>query len=69
VAVRRAAAGELVERAIGRGQARPDVDLDLVVDLLVGPVYYRLLVSGQPVTDEFVAGVVDAVLVIVGPRG
>jgi AcrR family transcriptional regulator len=62
VAVRRAVVGELVERAVARGQARPGLDLDLVVDLLVAPLYYRLMVSGQPVGDEYVEALVDAVL-------
>lgn len=62
VSVRRAMVGELVERAVARGQARPGIDLDLVVDLLVAPLYYRLMVSGQPVGDEYVEALVDAVL-------
>ena len=30
-----------------------DTDLDLLLDQLVGPIYYRVLVSGDPVTEEF----------------
>jgi AcrR family transcriptional regulator len=62
VTARRAAIGRLLATAAERGQARADVDADLVIDLLVGPLYYRLLVSGQAVPDGFVDGVVDAVL-------
>jgi AcrR family transcriptional regulator len=62
VTARRAAIGRLLVAAAARGEARADLDVDLVIDLLVGPLYYRLLVSGQPLTDDFVDGVVDAVL-------
>jgi AcrR family transcriptional regulator len=62
VAARRGAIGRLLDAAASRGEARADLQVDLVIDLLVGPLYYRLLVSGQPVSDHFVAGVVDAVL-------
>jgi AcrR family transcriptional regulator len=62
VTARRAAIGRLLDAAAQRGDARVDLEVDLVIDLLVGPLYYRLLVSGQPVTDAFLAGVVDAVM-------
>ncbi len=62
VTVRRAAAAQILERAAARGDTRPDLDVDLVLDLLLAPVYYRLLVSGQPVTDDYLDALVDAVL-------
>jgi len=40
-------------RAIERGQLPGDTDVDLAVDQLVGPVYYRALVTGEPVPREF----------------
>ena len=40
-------------RAIERGQLPHDIDLDSAVDRLVGPVYYRVLVTGQPVARDF----------------
>jgi AcrR family transcriptional regulator len=40
-------------RAIERGALPPDTDVDLAVDQLVGPVYFRVLVTGQPVTPDF----------------
>ncbi len=42
----------LLDRARERGQLPPGADIELAVDQLVGPVYYRVLVSGQPVTPE-----------------
>jgi hypothetical protein len=36
------------------------------VDLLVAPVYYRLLISGAPLSSAFVDRLVDAWISIVG---
>ncbi|QFZ19795.1 TetR/AcrR family transcriptional regulator [Saccharothrix syringae] len=45
-------------RAVERGDLPPDLDTDLAVDQLVGPVHHRVLVTGEPVprafTDELV---------------
>ena len=39
VTARRAAIGRLLAAAAARGQARADLDTDLVIDLLVGPLW------------------------------
>jgi AcrR family transcriptional regulator len=41
-------------RAIDRGDLPEDTDVDLAVEQLVGPVYYRVLVTGEPVGSEFI---------------
>ncbi|HEY6889110.1 MAG TPA: TetR-like C-terminal domain-containing protein, partial [Solirubrobacter sp.] len=43
---RRRVVREIVERAKARGEIRADVDSDLAVDLMVGPIIYRLIISG-----------------------
>lgn len=43
----------LVERGISRGELRKDLDPELVTDLLLGPIYYRLFLSGAPLDDDF----------------
>jgi AcrR family transcriptional regulator len=43
-----------VERAITRGEIRPDmVDVDLLADVVVGSVMHRALATGEP-DDEFI---------------
>jgi AcrR family transcriptional regulator len=43
-----------VERAIARGEIRPDmVDVDLLADVVVGSVMHRALATGEP-DDEFI---------------
>jgi AcrR family transcriptional regulator len=59
---RRRLATTVIERAVARGDLPADVDVDLLVTLLAGPLIYTKLVRRQRVTDELVAAVVDTVL-------
>jgi AcrR family transcriptional regulator len=59
---RRRFAIEVIERAVSRGDLPVDVDVDLLVTLVAGPLVYTKLVRRQRVTDELVAAVVDSVL-------
>ena len=52
----------VIERGIARGDLRPDTDLRLVHELLVGPILYRLLLSGPPLDRKLTTSLVDAVL-------
>jgi AcrR family transcriptional regulator len=62
VALRLAEVKRLIERGIERGEIRPDVDLGLTHEMLFGPVYYRLFLSGEPLDDKLAERIVDAVL-------
>jgi AcrR family transcriptional regulator len=52
-----------LELAVDRGQLPSDTDIDFAVDQLVGPIYYRVLVTGQPVPREFTDQLVHQFLV------
>ena len=54
-----ALAAEIVQRGIDRGELRADVDAGLVVELLVAPLYLRLLVTREPVNRRYADRVVD----------
>jgi AcrR family transcriptional regulator len=49
-------------RARRRGELSQTGDLDLAVDQLVGPVYYRVLITGEGVPPEFTDALVDRYL-------
>ena len=51
-----------LRRAIDRGDLPADLDVDLALDQLVGPIYYRVLVTGAPVPREFTDDLVAAFL-------
>ena len=49
-------------RAVARGEIPPDLDVEVALDLLYGPIYHRLLHRHAPLSDRFVGQVIDAVL-------
>ena len=60
---------DLLERGVGEGLVRPDVDLDHATDLLVGPMAYRNLIRRDPPPGpELAARIVDDVLIALAPR-
>ena len=59
---RRAQTGQLWQRAIDRGVARPGIDADTAIDLLFGPMVFRLLVGHAPCDPEAAAALAEAAL-------
>lgn len=49
----------MFEAAIERGELAADVDRDEVFAMAAGPIYFRRFIASQPVTDEWVAKIVD----------
>ena len=45
-----------------RGEIRADADVELVVDLVAGPLFYKILINADPPDDAYVDRLVDAVL-------
>jgi AcrR family transcriptional regulator len=68
VSVRDAEVTRLVERGIARGDLRPDTDPETAHEMLIGPVYYRLLLSGRPLNRAFAKRTVEAVLRAFAPE-
>lgn len=61
VQARRDEIGRVIARGIARGDLRPDADPTIATELLVGPVYFRLMFGGD-LNDAFARRIVDAVL-------
>jgi hypothetical protein len=57
-----------LERGRERGEIREDADLELAVDALHGAVFYRLLLSGEPLDVDFAERLADQVLVGLSAR-
>lgn len=53
---------QLIAIAVADGDLRADIDPDILIDLLTGPIYFRLLVTGEPLTAESTQQLVDTVL-------
>ena len=55
------------ERAIVRGECGRGFDIDLVIDMLTGPFYFRALFGHLPATPVMVNTIVDYVIAMVRP--
>ena len=53
-APRRQEARQLLERGVTRGQLKADLDIGITIDLLYGPIFYRLLITGDELNEAFV---------------
>lgn len=62
MAVRRAHVAGLLHGGISRGELPRNVDVELALDLLYGPMWIRLLVKRAPLDCAFAEGVVGTVL-------
>jgi len=63
---KRRVAIDVVERAVARGELPADLDVDLFVTMLSGPLVYTKLVRRQRVTEQLVSSVVDTMLALYG---
>ncbi len=52
----------MLDRAIARGEIPPGVDRDVILDLFFGAAEHRLLLGHLPMSDDFIADVVDVIL-------
>ncbi|MGE0217193.1 TetR/AcrR family transcriptional regulator [Mycolicibacterium sp.] len=61
--------GALLARGVARGDVRADVPVEIVRELGQSVLWHRLLITGDPITDELVVQLVDEVLVpVVSPE-
>jgi AcrR family transcriptional regulator len=59
---RRVEAREIIRRAARRGELRPNIDADLALDALYGPIYFRFLVKHKPLDTKFIDALADYVV-------
>jgi AcrR family transcriptional regulator len=53
---------QLWDRAVARGEVRNHIDPDIAMDLLFGPVMWRLMSGRKPLTDDEADKIADAAL-------
>lgn len=61
VQARRDEIGRVIARGIARGDLRADADVDVATELLVGPVYFRLMFGGE-LNERFAEEIVDTIV-------
>jgi AcrR family transcriptional regulator len=51
---RRLDSRRILERGVHRGELKKDLDIELSIDLIYGPLFYRLLVTGEKLDEPFI---------------
>lgn len=62
VDLRRREMRRVTDRGLARGDLDPAAPLELISDLLIGPLFWRLLLTGEPLRSDIAQQLVDAVL-------
>ncbi len=66
LAPRRATVWQVLQRGVDRGELDADVDFAFVYDLLVGPLFMRAVVWGQPLAPDAAEKTADVILAAFG---
>jgi AcrR family transcriptional regulator len=64
---RRLSMREAIERAHARGEARDDIDVELILDMLTGPFYFRTLFGHASMTLKDAAQIVEHIVNSIQP--
>ncbi|MGF1479676.1 MAG: TetR/AcrR family transcriptional regulator [Cyanophyceae cyanobacterium] len=59
---RREDAKQTLQRGMKRGELKPDVDVEVAIDALYSPLFYRLLLKHAPLTEPFIDELVNLVM-------
>ncbi len=53
---------EILQRAIAAGKIRKDADIEIALDMIYGPLFYRVLIGHLPLDETFAKGLFREVL-------
>ena len=68
LAPRRATVWDVLQRGVDRGELDADVDFAFIYDLLVGPLFMRAVVWGQPLAPDAAENTTDVILAAFAAR-
>lgn len=57
---RRLEARSLLEKGVQRRELKKNLDIGICIDLIYGPIFYRLLVTGEPIDGSYVRHLVES---------
>jgi AcrR family transcriptional regulator len=66
VRARRARHAAIFQRAMERGELRPDVDIEFLNDAMSSPLFYRVIIMHRPVDDAYIEEVVRSFMAAYG---
>jgi AcrR family transcriptional regulator len=56
---RRNISKQILERGISRGELREELNLEVSIDLIWAPVFYRLLITGEKIDAAFIKAIIN----------
>ena len=59
---RREVSRTILERGVERGEMKSGLNLELCVEMIYAPLFYRLLITGEGIDEAFLRNVVSCVL-------
>jgi hypothetical protein len=59
---------EAIERAHARGEVRDDLDVEILLDMLTGPFYFRTLFGHASMSRKNTEQIVDCMLRVINPN-
>jgi hypothetical protein len=65
----RQSSAALVRKAVGRGELPADTDPDLALDLIAGPLYWRLAVVRTPLPQDYLDRLASSIAAALGANG
>jgi AcrR family transcriptional regulator len=59
---RRTALRAVFDRGVKRGDLRGELDVDFALDILGGPLFYRLMITGGPIDERLAVNIVELIM-------
>ncbi|WP_109464171.1 TetR/AcrR family transcriptional regulator [Albibacillus kandeliae] len=58
---------EMIETFISLGRLQPPPDMEVLLDMIYGPLFFRLLVGHQPLDKELPSAIIETAFAILSP--
>jgi Transcriptional regulator len=59
---RRLISRKILERGISRGELDEHIDIEVCIDLIFAPIFYRLLITGNELDQNYISKIINATL-------
>ncbi len=59
---RRLITRQILERGIDRNQVNKDINIELVIDIIYAPIFYRLMITGDMIDKDYIDKVLEQTL-------
>lgn len=59
---RRLITRSIMERGIEKGQMKSDINIELLIDIIYAPIFYRLLITGDKIDTDYINNVLEQAL-------